>query len=85
LSWWVGSLMIRTSMKGLVNLIAQEMIVPELYQNDAKPHALARLALEYLKKPGKGAAMRARLAGIREQLSVRCASETVAAVVKNYL
>jgi lipid-A-disaccharide synthase len=85
LSWCVGSLLIRSSMKGLVNLIAQEMIVPELYQNDAKPRELARLALEYLEKPEKDAAMRAQLARIRAQLSVRSASETVAATVSNYL
>jgi lipid-A-disaccharide synthase len=85
LSWCVGALLIRSSMKGLVNLIAQEMIVPELYQNDAKPQELARLALEYLENPEKGAAMRAQLARIREQLSKRSASESVAATVSSYL
>jgi lipid-A-disaccharide synthase len=85
LSWCVGSLLIRSSMKGLVNLIAQEMIVPELYQNEAKPRELARLALEYLEKPEKSAAMRAQLARIRAQLSVRSASESVAATVSSYL
>jgi lipid-A-disaccharide synthase len=85
LSWCVGSLLIRSSMKGLVNLIAQEMIVPELYQNDAKPREMARLALEYLENPEKDAVMRAQLARIRAQLSVLSASETVAAVVSSYL
>jgi lipid-A-disaccharide synthase len=85
LSWCVGSLLIHSSMKGLVNLIAQEMIVPELYQDKAKPRELARLALEYLEKPEKGAAMRAQLARIRAQLSARSASETVAAAVSSYL
>jgi lipid-A-disaccharide synthase len=85
LSWCVGSLLIRSPMKGLVNLIAQEMIVPELYQNEAKPHELARIALEYLERPEKAGAMRVQLARLREQLSLRCASETVAAVVSNYL
>jgi lipid-A-disaccharide synthase len=85
LSWCVGSLLIRSSMKGLVNLIAQEMIVPELYQNDAKPREMARLALEYLENPEKDAAMRAQLARIRAQLSVRSASETVAATVSSFL
>jgi lipid-A-disaccharide synthase len=85
LSWCVGSILIRSSVKGLVNLIAQENIVPELFQNKAKPQELARLALEYLKEPEKGVAMRSQLARIREQLSVRCASETVAATVSSYL
>jgi lipid-A-disaccharide synthase len=85
LSWWVGSLLIRSSMKGLVNLIAQEKIVPELFQDEAKPRELARIALEYLEDPEKGAAMRSQLARIRQQLSARCASETVAATVSRYL
>jgi lipid-A-disaccharide synthase len=84
-SWWIGSILIRSSMKGLVNLIAQERVVPELFQSEAKPEALARLAREYLEEPEKSAAMRSRLAGIREQLGVRCASETVAATVGSYL
>jgi len=84
-SWWIGSILIRSSMKGLVNLIAQEKIVPELFQSEANPQDLARTALDYLEKPEKSAAMRLQLDGIREQLNVRCASETVAAEVSGYL
>jgi lipid-A-disaccharide synthase len=85
LSWWIGSILIRSSMKGLVNLIAQDTIAPELFQSEAKPKELARLARIYLEEPGKSAAMRSQLARIREQLSARCASETVAAAVSSYL
>ena len=85
ISWCVGSLLIRSPMKGLVNLIAQQKIVPELYQYDATPRTLAQCALEYLERPEKTEALRAQLAGIRDQLSVRCASETVAAAVSRYL
>ena len=72
-------------MKGLVNLIAQKRIVPELFQSEAEPRHLARTALEYLEKPEKGDAMRRQLAGIREKLHVRCASETAAAEISRYL
>jgi lipid-A-disaccharide synthase len=85
LDWCIGSILIRSSMKGLVNLIAQEKIVPELFQSEAKPENLARLAFEYLSEPEKSAAMRSRLAKIREQLGARCASERVAATVIRYL
>jgi len=37
ISWCIGSVLIRSPMKGLVNLIAQEKIVPELFQSEAKP------------------------------------------------
>lgn len=85
LSWFVGSLLIRCPMKGLVNLLAQEMIVPELFQAKATPEALAGMAQDYLENPEKGAAMRIQLSNIRAQLNARCASETVAAVVSRYL
>ena len=85
LSWFVGTLLIRSPMMGLVNLIAKEEVVPELFQNRATPEALARVAIEFLEEPEKGDIMRLRLAEIREQLSIRCASETAAAVVSKYL
>ena len=84
-SWSIGSMLIRTPMKGLVNLIAQKKIVPELFQGEAEPEKLAQLALEYIRDSEKCDTMRSQLAGIRERLSVRCASETVAAAVSSYL
>jgi lipid-A-disaccharide synthase len=85
LSWFVGSLLITSPMKGLVNLIAREKIVPELFQDKAVPRELARVALDYMMNPEKEAAMRSRLAGIRSQLSIRSATETAAATVSYYL
>ncbi len=84
-SWYLGAILIRSSMKGLVNLIAKEEIVPEFLQSAAKPQALAKMALQYLQKPEKAAVTRLQLAKIREQLSTRCASETVTAIVNSYL
>jgi len=85
LSWCIGSMLIRTSMKGLVNLIAGEKIVPELFQGEAEPQELARAALRVLMEPGEDAAVRARLAGIRLRLGARTASEAAAAAVSAYL
>jgi lipid-A-disaccharide synthase len=85
LSWFVGSILIRSSMKGLVNLIAQERIVPELFQSDAVPDTLAQAALKYLQNSECSTMMRAQLAGIKKQLSTRCASDAVAAIVSSYL
>ncbi len=84
-SWIVGKKLIRTPFKGLVNLIAGAEVVPEFMQGEATPEALSDAALEYLEKPEKAQAMKSRLAKIREMLSVRCASESVAAAVCNYL
>lgn len=84
-SWLVGKKLIRTPFKGLVNLIAGTEVVPEFIQGEATPEALSEAALEYLETPEKAQAMRSRLAKIREMLSVRCASESVAAAVCHYL
>jgi lipid-A-disaccharide synthase len=84
-SWMIGAVLIRTSIKGLVNLIAGEKIVPELFQAEARPEELARLALEYMEKPDKSAVMRSQLAGVREMLGIRCASAAAAATVNSYL
>lgn len=85
LSWHLGNILIRSPFKGLVNLIAEEQIVPEYLQREATPEALAGAALDYLERPEKAAAMRSRLAWVREKLSIRSASETAAAVVEQYL
>ncbi len=84
-SWRLGRLLIRTPFKGLVNLIAGEEVVPEYFQEEAKPERLSQTALEYLTTPRKAEVMRQRLAGVRGMLSVRCASDTVAERVKSYL
>ena len=81
----IGSLLIRTPSKCLPNLLAGKRIVPELFQSEATPEALAGAAQEYLENPEKCAAMREELGKIRGRLGERRASETVASVVSNYL
>jgi lipid-A-disaccharide synthase len=85
LSWYFANVLVHSSYAGLVNLIANEEIVPELMQDKATPAALARVAMEYLDKPEQAERMRSRLSGIRGMLSSRCASEVVAEAVNNYL
>lgn len=85
LSWLAGSLLIRGGTKGLVNLIAGERIVPELFQDQASPEALARVALRYLESPAESAAMRDRLRGVRQMLGAHRASERAAAAVNGFL
>ena len=85
LSWWIGSLLIRTHSKGLANLLAGKRIVPELFQNEATPEALARTACDYLENSEKCTALQEELGKIRKQLGARRASETAAAIVSGYL
>jgi lipid-A-disaccharide synthase len=85
LSWWIGSLRISTPSKCLPNLLAGKKIVPELFQDEATPEALAGAARKYLENPEKCAAMREELGKIRGRLGERCASETAAAAVSEFL
>jgi lipid-A-disaccharide synthase len=85
LNWLVFHNLIRSTYKGLVNLIAGEEIVPEYLQGEATPEALSRTAVEFLEEPGKAAFMKARLAEVRHKLGSRCASERTAAFVAGYL
>jgi len=85
LSWIIGSLLIDTPSKCLPNLLAGKRIVPELFQNEATPGALAGAALEYLENQEKSAAMREELGKIRGRLGERRASEAVASVVSNFI
>jgi len=85
LSWRVGSLLIRAPFKGLPNLLAGKRVVPELFQYEATPEALAQTAWDYLEYPEKCATMRTELGKIRNQLSAICASKAVAAVISGYL
>jgi lipid-A-disaccharide synthase len=83
-SWYIGRILIRSRFKGLVNLIADEGVVPELLQGEATPQNLARTAIGLLENPEKLARMKDRMGLIRHKLSHRCASETVAAVLESY-
>jgi len=83
LSWLIGTLLIRTPSKSLPNLLAGKRIVPELFQNDATPEALADAAREYLENPKKYAVMREELCKIQRHLGERRASDAAAAVVSD--
>ena len=85
LSWLIGSLLIRTPSKCLPNLLAGKRIVPELFQNEATPEALAGAAREYLENSEKCDVMRKELGKIRGRLGERRASCAVAAAVSAFL
>lgn len=85
LSWYIGRILVRSRFKGLVNLIADEAVVPELLQGDATPGKLARNALEILESPQKLAQMKEQMRQIRQKLSHRVASVAVAEALDGYL
>jgi lipid-A-disaccharide synthase len=49
---------------GMPNILAEEMLFPELLQDDATPEAIARLALDMLLQPERILALKERLADV---------------------
>jgi lipid-A-disaccharide synthase len=83
-AWFAKRLVTKTKFFGLVNLVMNRLIVPELFQEDANPTRLAdelqRLALG----PARETALH-DLAGVRAALGSRGATARVLAILNSYL
>lgn len=65
---WLGRLLIRVPDIGLVNIVAEKRIVPELVQGDVEPQALASLALGYLQDADIRANVKHEFARLHDRL-----------------
>jgi len=63
------------------NLLAGDMIYPELIQHAATPESLARAALDFLQNPSRTAATRLKLAKVIRMLGGPGASERAARAI----
>lgn len=68
LSWWMGRFLVDVPFFTMVNLIAQERVVPELIQNEMTAENLASEALRLLENPAEARQMRERLARVSASL-----------------
>jgi lipid-A-disaccharide synthase len=68
ISWLIGRLLVRVPYIGMVNLIAEEAIVPELIQFQATPHRIADEARALLESPERCWQMQQKLRGVRDRL-----------------
>jgi lipid-A-disaccharide synthase len=84
-SYWLGRLLIRVKFIGLVNLIADRPLVPELIQDDASPENIARCAAELLGDEDRLKRMRRELLAAREALGGPGASQRVADIALGML
>ncbi len=80
MSYWLGRALIRVDHIGLVNLIAQERIVPELVQNEVTPEAICQAAQAILADVKSYNTVRGNLRLVRERLGAAGASEKVAEI-----
>ena len=80
LSYRVGKALIQVPHIGLVNLIADKRVAPELIQHEASPVEIARQALTLLTDPDKLKRMKGDLAEVTHRLGTAGASDKVAKI-----
>ncbi len=77
--------LVRTPFFGMVNLIAGRRLVPEFFQQEFAPEAIAREALRLLETPAEREEIRRGLAEVREQLGPGGAIERAAEIIVGLL
>jgi len=80
-SWAIARTLVRLRWASLVNIVAQEEIVPELIQDDLTEEGLVAAGAALLSDPARIAAMRAGLARVADALGPPGASARAAALV----
>ena len=78
ISWWISKLLIKVPYAGMVNIIAEKEIMPELIQENANLENLFSEATLILKNPEKLEKMKADLNKIKHQLNGSRASNNAA-------
>lgn len=74
-----------TKFFGLVNLIMDERIVPELFQEQANPQAMAKELSRYISDHQHREQTKNKLKQVKQQLGERGATEKVAKILSEYL
>jgi lipid-A-disaccharide synthase len=85
LSYWLGKRLIKVKHIGIVNLIAQKELQPELIQDEASPQAIARTATAMIDNPERLKQMKKELVNIRDLLGGTGASDRVARIALNLI
>lgn len=80
ISYWLGRALIKVDHIGLVNLIAQDRIVPELVQHEVTPNAIADAVHHIVSDPQVYATTCQALAVVRDRLGRSGASQKVAQI-----
>jgi lipid-A-disaccharide synthase len=85
LSYWVGRALIRVDHIGLVNLVAEKEIAPELIQKDAHPQRIADEAFRILRDPILSRKMSDSMGEVRQKLGQPGAAQRAALIVSSML
>ncbi|VVC75330.1 Lipid-A-disaccharide synthase [Aquicella siphonis] len=84
LTYQLAKLLVKTPYVGLPNLLANELLVPELIQDAASPEAICQHLLDYLDHPEKVQTLQARFTELHQLLradSSGCISDAVMSVM----
>lgn len=85
LSYWVGRALIQVDHIGLVNLVAEKEIAPELIQKDAHPQRIADEAFRILRDPILSRKMSESMGQMRQKLGEPGAAQRAALIVSSML
>ncbi len=85
MSYWLGRALIKVDHIGLVNLIAQKRIIPELVQHQVTPQAICEKAATLLADPDAYRTMCEELAVVKERLGAPGASDKVADIAQSLM
>jgi lipid-A-disaccharide synthase len=80
ITYWVGRRVVRVPHIGLVNLVAEEEVVPELIQTEVTPERLAREAVSILEDGQRKSDMIKKLKMVKNRMGEGGASERTARV-----
>ncbi len=79
-SYMLGSALVKVDHIGLVNIIANERVVPELIQDDASPRKIAQTVSGILDKPSQWHHIKEKLAHVKSLLGEPGAAEKTAEI-----
>lgn len=82
LTFRILSWLVKTPWISLPNLLAQEMLVPELLQDKATPEALSEAVLNYFENPEQAQQLRDRFAQMHIELKRDASARAADAVVR---
>jgi lipid-A-disaccharide synthase len=80
LSYWLGKRLIKVKHIGMVNLIVQKELLPELIQDNASPQTIAETVTAMIDDPSRLRRIEKELTGIKEHLGGAGASDRVARI-----
>jgi lipid-A-disaccharide synthase len=84
-TYWIGRALIRVDHIGLVNLVAEKEIAPELIQKEVNPRRIADEALRILRDPILSRKMTESMGEVRQKLGEPGASQRAARIVTSLL